>query len=65
MLAYDLIYEPSETRFLQDARSAGAAGINGLDMLIEQAAAAFTLWTGLEMPVEEIKKNLAKKVDNQ
>ena len=65
MLAYDLIYEPSETRFLQDARFAGATGINGLDMLIEQAAAAFTLWTGLDMPVEEIKKNLAKRVDNQ
>jgi shikimate dehydrogenase len=61
MIAYDLIYHPPETTFLRQARTAGALGINGLEMLIEQAAAAFTLWTQAVMPVETVKKILNQK----
>lgn len=54
-IVYDLVYNPVETRFLQEAESRGAVVLNGLEMLIAQAAAAHTLWTGLRMPVEEVR----------
>jgi 3-dehydroquinate dehydratase/shikimate dehydrogenase len=50
-LAYDLVYNPSETRFLQQARAAGCDTIGGLTMLVLQAAEQFKLWTGTDAPV--------------
>ena len=47
---YDLVYKPSETRFLRDAREAGLCGSNGLGMLIEQAALALERWTLKPVP---------------
>ena len=52
----DIIYNPRETRFLRLAREAGLATCNGLYMLLYQGAEAFRLWTGCEMPTEEIKR---------
>ena len=43
-LAYDLIYNPAETPFLQRARSCGLGAENGLGMLVAQAALAIELW---------------------
>jgi len=43
--AYDLVYRPRATRFLQQARAAGLDTRDGLGMLIEQAVRAFVLWT--------------------
>jgi shikimate dehydrogenase len=48
----ELIYHPSRTALLAAAESAGAAGANGLGMLVQQAAAAFELWTGRAAPLE-------------
>jgi quinate/shikimate dehydrogenase len=50
-----VIYNPRETRFLREAREAGCRTFNGMYMLLYQGAEAFRLWTGKEMPVEEIK----------
>jgi 3-dehydroquinate dehydratase / shikimate dehydrogenase len=44
--AYDLIYNPADTRFLQEARKAGCDTIGGLEMLVAQAKIQFELWTG-------------------
>ena len=52
----DLIYNPRMTRMLRDARSLGLNVFNGMTMLLYQGAEAFRLWTGQEMPVEEIKQ---------
>lgn len=61
-IVYDLVYNPRETMLLKMAKQKGAKVINGLDMLIFQAAKSFELWTGKEMPVKEIKKDLLQKV---
>jgi shikimate 5-dehydrogenase len=45
-LVYDLIYNPIETRFLQEARAAGCETLGGLPMLAAQARRQFELWTG-------------------
>ncbi|MBL8135312.1 MAG: shikimate dehydrogenase [Acidobacteria bacterium] len=45
-LVYDLVYNPPETALLARARSLGADTLGGLPMLVAQAAAQFTWWTG-------------------
>ena len=47
-LAYDLVYNPSETRFLREAREAGCDTLGGIEMLLAQAVEQFKLWTGIE-----------------
>lgn len=43
-IAYDLVYNPSETLFLKKAQENGATTQNGYAMLVEQAKAAWQLW---------------------
>ncbi|MBI2705358.1 MAG: shikimate dehydrogenase [Actinobacteria bacterium] len=47
----DLIYDPLTTPLLSAARTRGAITVNGVGMLVHQAAAAFELWTGVEAPI--------------
>jgi 3-dehydroquinate dehydratase/shikimate dehydrogenase len=47
-LAYDLVYNPSETRFLSEARKAGCEVLGGIEMLLAQAVEQFRFWTGHE-----------------
>lgn len=61
LLVADVIYQPFETPFLQWARSQGNLAVNGLGMLLYQAAEAFQLWTGKEMPTDEIWQTLIEK----
>jgi 3-dehydroquinate dehydratase / shikimate dehydrogenase len=49
-LAYDLVYNPIETRFLREAASVGCQTLGGLEMLVAQAQLQFNLWTGQEAP---------------
>ncbi len=53
--ACDLIYTPPLTAFLARARERGHLTVGGAGMLIEQGAAAFTLWTGREAPREAMR----------
>ena len=50
--AFDLVYTPERTPFLEAAEAAGARPIGGLGMLVHQGAESFRLWTGLEPPLE-------------
>lgn len=61
-LAYDLVYNPQETRFLLEARKAGCECLNGLQMLIAQAAAQFTLWTGKPASLDVMKEAVLRKL---
>jgi 3-dehydroquinate dehydratase/shikimate dehydrogenase len=54
-LAYDLVYNPSETRFLREARAAGCETVGGLPMLVAQAAEQFKIWTGADAPVDVMR----------
>lgn len=49
-IAYDIVTDPVETEFLKAARAKGFETIDGLSMLIGQAAAAFTRFFGVEPP---------------
>ena len=51
-LVYDIVYAPLETGLLAAARARGLATIDGLEMLIGQAAVAFALFFGAEPPRE-------------
>lgn len=61
-IVFDLIYNPTKTKFLQLAESQGAKIVGGLQMLIYQAAKSFELWTGVEMPASEIAFKLEKYI---
>ena len=61
LLVADVIYQPFETPFLKWARKQGNQSINGLGMLLYQAAEAFELWTGKEMPTDQIWELLKQK----
>jgi len=54
-LAYDLVYNPIETRFLREAREAGCETLSGLEMLLAQAVVQFKLWTDREPDRQTIR----------
>ena len=56
LMVFDVIYNPEETKLLKMAKKAGCRTANGLYMLLYQGAAAFEIWTGQKMPVEQIKE---------
>jgi shikimate dehydrogenase len=56
LLVLDLIY--NHTRLLRDAEKAGCATSDGGTMLLNQGAAAFTLWTGQAAPLDEMQAAL-------
>ena len=61
LMVADVIYQPFETPFLKWAKEQGNQSINGLGMLLYQAAEAFELWTGKEMPTDQIWESLKQK----
>lgn len=62
-LIYDLVYNPSETRFIKEARTANVPTIGGLAMLTAQGAAQFKIWTGKDAPVKEMGASVLRKSD--
>ncbi len=56
LVVADAIYNPLETRLLREAKEAGCKTVTGDGMLLWQGAAAYKLWTGTDMPVEEFRK---------
>jgi shikimate dehydrogenase len=51
-IVFDLVYTETETDLIVRARECGAVVIDGLEMLVRQAAAAFELWTGRPAPLK-------------
>jgi shikimate dehydrogenase len=61
----DLVYDPVDTGLLEAARAAGARAVDGVGMLVHQAAHAFTLWTGLEAPVGVMERAAREALDQK
>ena len=56
LVVCDAVYNPAETKLLREAKEAGCTCIGGKGMLLWQGVAAFRLYTGMDMPVEEVKE---------
>lgn len=59
---FELLNNPARTKLMQQAERAGLRTINGWDMLVYQGAAAFAKWTGVEPPVDVMKRALAESM---
>ena len=57
-IVYDIVYRPVVTDLIEQAKFAQANVVYGYEMLLEQGAKAFEIWTGLKAPREAMKKNL-------
>src|SRR5918911_1106816 len=57
-IVYDVVYKPVTTRLLEEAKRAQAKIVYGYEMLIEQGAKAFKIWTGINAQKNPIKKAL-------
>jgi shikimate dehydrogenase len=57
-IVYDIVYRPVVTDLIENAKHAQASIVYGYEMLIEQGARAFEIWTGLPSPRDAMKKNL-------
>ena len=56
LVVCDAVYNPEETKLLREAKEAGCTCVGGKGMLLWQGVAAFKLYTGMDMPVEEVKE---------
>lgn len=57
-IVYDIVYRPVTTELIENAKYAQATVVYGYEMLIEQGAKAFEIWTGIPAPRDVMKKNL-------
>jgi 3-dehydroquinate dehydratase / shikimate dehydrogenase len=62
-LVYDLVYNPSETRLIKEAKAAGVRTLGGIDMLIAQGAEQFSIWTGDAAPVDEMRNAVIERLN--
>jgi len=63
MTVCDVIPNPPNTQFLKEAQQRGSKTLDGLGMLVYQGAIGFKLWTGLDAPIEIMKKALLKEFE--
>lgn len=59
MTVCDVIPNPPQTPFLDEAAARGASTLDGLGMLVYQGAIGFKMWTGHDAPVEVMRRALA------
>jgi shikimate dehydrogenase len=60
---YDIIYTPRPTQLLQRAAARGCHSLDGLEMLVEQGAAALRLWSGRsDVPVAVMRQALLEQL---
>jgi len=62
LAVFDLVYRPSPTRLVRDARAAGASARAGAGMLLGQAVRSLELWLGAPAPVGIMRDALAVSV---
>jgi shikimate dehydrogenase len=57
-IVYEIVYRPVTTSLIENAKYAEANVVYGYEMLVEQGAKAFEIWTGIQAPRDVMKKNL-------
>jgi 3-dehydroquinate dehydratase/shikimate dehydrogenase len=62
-LVYDLVYNPTKTLLIREAKAAGVKTLGGLEMLITQGAEQFRIWTGNEAPLDAMTAAVKKKLN--
>lgn len=58
----DIVYNPLQTKWLQEAEEKGAVTDNGVSMLVMQGAMAFEKWTGTFPDTEKMKQTVLKQL---
>lgn len=53
---YDLVFNPSQTKFMKLVHSHGGRAFNGLKMLLYQGVIAYEYWTGTTVPSDAVKQ---------
>ena len=61
----DMVYRPRITRFLRNAARDGARTIEGIEILLFQAAKAFKIWTGKDMDTGSVRRVIEAKLDEE
>ena len=56
MIVCDIVPNPPETLFIRKAKSNGCKILTGLPMLVNQAGISFKIWTGMDAPIDAMKK---------
>ena len=64
-IASDVVFNPIDTLFLQEARNMGCICVDGLGMLVYQGAIAFEQWTGKKAPLEVMKNALIEAFSDE
>ena len=62
---FDACYNPARTRFLENAEKAGCRVMNGLTMSLYQGTAQVELWSGQKAPVEAMRRELEKILEEK
>jgi shikimate dehydrogenase len=62
VFVYDLVYNPGDTALVRAARAAGLVAVNGMGMLIEQAALAFECWTGIRPSLDAMRQEVMTNI---
>ncbi len=62
LVVFDIVYNPVNTRLLEEAKKAGAKTIDGVMMLVHQGAEAFKIWTGKMPPIDVMEKAVREKL---
>ena len=53
---FDIVYTPRETKLLREAKTCGLKVISGIDMFVNQAALQFERFTGVDAPVQVMRR---------
>jgi 3-dehydroquinate dehydratase/shikimate dehydrogenase len=61
-LAFDTVYNPPRTKFLEQAEAAGAKTVSGVEMFLRQAASQFQAWTGQPAPLDTMRKVIESRL---
>jgi 3-dehydroquinate dehydratase/shikimate dehydrogenase len=61
-VVFDTVYNPPRTKLLQQAETAGAKTIGGIEMFVRQAAAQFEAWTGLKAPADVMRRVVEQRL---